>query len=86
LPAPELSVNVEVVMVAGFIGLLNVAVITLLGQRPVAGVVAVTVGGVSGSPGPPFLLSESLQPANAAAKKTAGIKTFVIIDALIRFS
>lgn len=47
---PACNVNVELVMVAGFIALLNVAVITaVLGQIGVAmfgGVTSVTVGGV----------------------------------------
>jgi hypothetical protein len=68
-PLGPVTVNVEVLMVAGFIALLNVAVITaVLGQtrvEPLGGVARVTVGGVRGSPGfPAFgLLSGSPHPA-----------------------
>jgi hypothetical protein len=68
VPFGPLNLNVEVLMVAGFIALLNVALtVALLGQIatfPSAGVVSVTVGGDSGSPGFPALafLSESPHP------------------------
>jgi hypothetical protein len=71
---------VATLIVAGFIGLLNVAVITaVFGQTridPARGVTAVTAGGVSGSPGPPIpaFLSGSPQETITTANKNAGNK------------
>lgn len=75
------NAKVVVVRVAGFIGLLKVAVMTaVLGQtsvEPFGGVTVITVGGVRGSPGLPVpaRLSESPQPAIRTANKSAGIQT-----------
>jgi len=86
------TVKVETVIVAGFIGLLNVAVITaVLGQtsvEPSGGVTDVTVGGVSGSPGFPAFafLSESLHPATRAASRNAEIQILLTINLRIKVS
>jgi hypothetical protein len=89
------TVKVETVIVAGFIGLLNVAVITaVLGQtsvEPSGGVTDVIVGGVSGLPGFPAFpafafLSESLHPATRAASRNAEIQILVTLALCISFS
>jgi hypothetical protein len=77
------TVNVEALIVAGFIALLNVAVITaVLGQTRVeasGGVTDVTAGGVKGLTGfdgdvpAPAFLSLSLQPAIKLDKRNAAI-------------
>jgi hypothetical protein len=78
-----------VVIVAGFIALLNVAVITaMLGQtrvEPFGGVTEVTVGGVRGLP-VPFAASGSPHPANATAKRNAGIQILLTFNVRISFS
>src|SRR5258708_30417970 len=80
-------------MVARFIALLNVAVITaVLGQTRVeasGGVTDVTVGGVDGSPGfvgvpPVFVLA--LHPARTAAERNASIQRFRTINVSNSFS
>jgi hypothetical protein len=79
-------------MVAGFIALLKVAVITaVLGQtrvEPFKGVTAVTVGGVRGSPGfPKFaFLSESPHPTPLTAIRTIGIQILLTANLRITFS
>src|ERR1700692_3986423 len=89
---PAVKVKVVVVRVAGFIGLLKVAVmIAVFGQTRVeafGGVTAVTVGGVSGSPGlpAPACLSGSLQPAMTTASTNAGIHILLTINLSMRFS
>jgi hypothetical protein len=81
-----------VVIVAGFIALLNVAVMTaVLGQTrvvPSSGVTEVTVGGVRGAVGfpAPAFLSGSLHPAIAMIDKTAEIQILPAFDARISFS
>jgi hypothetical protein len=92
LVPPAVKVNVVVSIVAGFIALLNVAVITTgVGQtrvEPAAGVTEVTVGGVSGSPGFPAFafLSESPHPATRAAARNAEIQMLLTFNLLISFS
>ena len=83
--------NVDMVIVAAFIGLLNVAVITaVLGQDTMVtsgGVTAVTVGGVKGSLGFPefglFSVS-SHPPAVTTANSKAGIHTWYALYLRIR--
>jgi hypothetical protein len=71
---------VVLLMVAGFMGLLNVALMmAVLGHTaglPLTGVSEVTVGAVRGAPGfpAPAFLSESPQPAMTAANRNAGIQ------------
>lgn len=84
-PGPP-NVKVEVLIVAGFIALLNTAVITTglaLGQTPTlpsGGVTKVTVGGVRGSPGFPVpgLLLVPQHPANTMASRNAGFEILLI--------
>ena len=90
-PGP-VTVNVALVIVAGFMALLNVAVIrTVLGQTRVdvsSGVTEVTVGGGKGSvwlPVPAFL-SVSLQLAIVMTKKIATIQILLIFNLGIGFS
>jgi hypothetical protein len=82
-------------MVAGFIALLNVAVMTaVLGQTRVeasGGVTVVTAGGVSGLPGFPAFpafafLSESPQPATRAASRNGKIHVLITVTLYISFS
>jgi len=91
-PPGPVKVKVVVLMVAGFIAVLKVAVITaVLGQvtvEPVGGVTAVTVGGVRGLPG--FAAAEfasgSLQPASRPATRNAVTQTLVNFNLRISFS
>jgi len=91
-PPGPLKVNVEAgeLIVAGFMALLNVAVITArLGQtrvEPFGGVTEVTVGGVRGLPGFPGFLSASLHPATRTASRNAEIQTLLTINLRISFS
>src|SRR5438105_3881955 len=94
LPPLEATVKLEVVMVAGFIGLLKVAVINaVLGQtrvEPLGGVTLVTVGGARGEVGlvtlAPFL-SGSPQPAiTSRAINTAETQIFPMFSVRMRFS
>jgi hypothetical protein len=87
------TVKVEPLIVAGFIALLNVAVITaVLGQtrvEPSGGVTDVTAGGVKGSPGfevVPAVLSLSLHPAINPAERNAAIHIFRTFNLRISFS
>jgi hypothetical protein len=77
-------------IVAGFIALLNVAVISpLLGQTPVepaSGVTAVTVGGVREGGGPPLLESGSPHPVIPTVNRNAVIQTWLIFNLRISFS
>ena len=90
LAPPEVKVNVEVLIVAGFIALLNVALITAeLGQMrvaPFAGLTEVTVGGVSGLPGSPAFVSGSPHPAIKTANRNAGIQILLTFNLRISFS
>jgi hypothetical protein len=83
------KVNVEVLIVAGFICLLNVALITaMLGQRrvkPFVGVTETTVGAVKGLPGPPAT-SGSPHPATNAASRNAEIQILLTMNLRISFS
>lgn len=89
-PLGPAKVNVAVLIVKGFIALLNVAVITgVLGQttaEPVGGVTEVTPGGVKGEVAPPVLLSASPQPAIRTANRNAGIQILRTFNLRIRFS
>ena len=77
---------------AGFIALLNVAVITVeLGEarvKPSGGVTEVTVGGVSGSPGFPAFafLSKSAHPATKVTNMNAANDIFPVLNLHISFS
>jgi hypothetical protein len=89
----EVTVKVEALMVARFIALLNVAVITaVLGQTRVeasGGVTDVTVGGVDGSPGfvgVPAVFVLALHPARTAAERNAAIQRFRTFNVSISFS
>ena len=79
-------------IVAGFIALLNVAVITAeLGEarvEPSGGVTEVTLGGVSGSLGLPAFafLSKSRQPATKATNMNATNEIFPVLNLRISFS
>jgi hypothetical protein len=88
-PVGSVKVNVEVLIVAGFIALLNVALITaMLGQRrvkPFVGVTETTVGAVRGLPGPPAL-SGSPHPATRAATRNAEIQILLTFNLRISFS
>lgn len=90
VPLAVFKVNVEVLIVAGFIALLNVAVIiATLGQttvEPFGGVTEVTVGPDVGLPGPPVLESGSLHPAVTTANRNARIQILLIFDLRISFS
>ena len=93
--------KVEVSIVAGFMALLNVAVITaVLGQtrvEPASGVAEVTTGRVKGLPGVPggagaagfpgaAFLSESPHPVIATAKNNAEIQILLTFTLCISFS
>ena len=86
---PGVTVKVVELMVAEFIGLLNVAEIRVLGHGPEApaGRTEITVGGVSWSPGFPAFgfLSWSPQPTITTAKINAGIHTIETLDLRISF-
>jgi len=90
LPLGPLKVNVVVLIVAGFIALLNVAVIiAMLGQTtalPFGGVTVVTAGGVKGEVAPPIILSGSLHPAMTTANRNAGIQILLTFNLRISFS
>jgi hypothetical protein len=92
LPLGPLKVNVVVLIVAGFIALLNVAVIiAMLGQTtelPFGGVTVVTVGGVKGSPGfpVPALLPEPQHPAITTVNRKVGIQILQTFNLRISFS
>src|SRR6266849_1577931 len=83
---PEVKINVEVLIVAGFIALLNVAVINAVPAKarvePSGGVTEVTLGGVSGSLGFPAFafLSKSRQPATRATNMNATNDIFLVLD------
>jgi hypothetical protein len=90
LPLGAVKVNVAGLIVAGFIALLNVAVITArLGQtrvEPSGGVTEVTVGGVKGLPGFPGFLSASPHPTITTADRNAAIQILLTFDLRISFS
>jgi hypothetical protein len=88
LAPPDVKVNVVLLIVAEFIGLLNVAVIggALFGQRRVPfGVTVGTVGVAVGEVGPPPT-SESPHPDITTANRNAGIKILPTINLRISFS
>jgi hypothetical protein len=88
-PGPA-SLKVVVLIVAGFIGLLNVAVIiATLGQtrvEPFGGVTEVTVGGVKGEVAVPAILSGSLHPVTTKAERNASIQILANFKLRISFS
>jgi hypothetical protein len=88
-PPGPVKVNEEVLIVAGFIALLNVALITaMLGQtrvKPFVGVTETTVGAVRGLPGLPPL-SESPHPAAKTASRNAEIQILLTFNLRISFS
>src|SRR5580765_2247019 len=91
LPPVAAKVNVDVVIVAGFIILLNTAVTTTLGQLPAeafGGSSETTVGGVSGEPGfpVPAFLSGSPHPETTAANTNARVQSFLKFELGITFS
>jgi hypothetical protein len=81
-PPGPFKVNVEVVMVAGFIALLNVALMmAVVEQRPVlpfAGVTRITVGGVVGGVASAFL-SGSPHPARKLRKRSTMIQIILLL-------
>ena len=91
VPGP-VNVKVALVIVAGFMALLNVAVIRIvLGQTRVdvsSGVTEVTVGGVKGSVGfpVPAFLSESPQLAINIINRNSGIQILQTFNVDISFS
>ena len=84
---PGVTVKVVALIVAGFIGLLNVAEIRVLGQgaEAPAGRTEITVGGVRGEVGPPEFLSGSPQATIPTANSNAGIHTLKSLDLRISF-
>jgi len=94
VPPGPLNVKVEALMVAGFMALLNTAVISTglaLGQTPTlpsGGVTKITVGGVRGAPGFDALefLSGSPHPAKTTANRNAGIQILLTFNVRISFS
>src|SRR3984893_679633 len=92
VPPGPAKVNVVVLSVAGFIALLNVAVMTaVVGQMRVeafGGVSLVTVGGVVGAPAfaAPEFLSMSPHPATRTASSNAKIQILPIIKLRISCS
>jgi hypothetical protein len=84
---PGVTVKVEVLIVAGFIGLLNVAETRVVGQGVEAptGRTETTVGGVRGEVALPEFLSGSLHPTIATANTNAGIQTFQTLNLRIKF-
>jgi hypothetical protein len=79
-----------VLIVAGFIALLNVAVTTaVLGHsraEPFGGVTETTVGGLKGEVAPGVPLSASLHPATMAASRNVGIQNILKFELRISFS
>ena len=92
LVEPVNKVNVVVLIVAGFMALLKVALmITGLPHvkvEPLRGFTEVTAGGVKGLTGfpAPEFASGSLQPAIARANRNAGIQILQTFDVRISFS
>ena len=87
---PGATVNVVELMVAGFIGLLNVAEIRVLGHGPEApaGRTEITVGGVNWSPGFDafgFLSASPPHPATKTASKNAEIQILLTFNLRISF-
>ena len=86
---PAAKVKVPVLMVAGFMALLKVAVTRTAWQTPVAAPVGnteTTVGAAKGEVGPPVTLSGSLHPAITTANRNAGIQILLTFDLRISFS
>ena len=88
LAPPEVKVNVEVLIVARFIALLKVAVITavLTTVEPSGGVAEVTLGGVSGSPGSLAFLSQSPHPTTRTASRNTQIQILLTTNLCITSS
>jgi hypothetical protein len=86
---PAANLKVPVVIVAGFMALLNVAVTTAPWQTPVAppnGITETTVGGVREGGGPPLPESGSPHPAIPTANRNAVTHTWLIFSMRICFS
>ena len=89
---PVVNVNVVVLIVAGFMALVKVALMTTglpqVNVDPVSGFTEVTAGGVRGLPG--FAAAEfasgSLQPASRPATRNAVTQTLVNFNLRISFS
>jgi hypothetical protein len=77
LVEPVVNVKVVVLIVAGFMALVKVALMTTglpqVKVDPLSGFTDVTAGGVRGLPGFPAFTSESPQPAIRTANRNAGI-------------
>jgi len=92
LVEPVANVKVVVLIVAGFMALLKVALMTTglphVKVEPLSGFTEVTAGGVSGLPGfpAPEFASGSPQPASRPANRIAGIQTLVDFNLRISFS
>ena len=90
LVAPVAKVKVVVLIVAGFMALVKVALMTRglpqVKVEPLRGFTEVTAGGVRGLPGFPTFGSESPQPASRPANRNAGIQTLVNLNLRISFS
>ena len=90
LVAPAVNVKVVVLIVAGFMALVKVALMTTglphVKVEPVRGFTEVTAGGVRGLPGFPAFVSESPQPASTPANRNARIHTLVNFSLRISFS
>ena len=86
---PGDTVKVVVLMVAGFIALLNVALMRVVGQgvEAAAGRTDVTVGGVSWPPGFPAFpfLSGSPHPTTKTASRNAEIQILLTFNLRISF-
>jgi hypothetical protein len=84
------NVKVVVLMVAGFMALVKVALMTTglpqVKVEPLRGFTEVTAGGVRGLPGFPTFGSESPQPVSKPANRNAGIQTLVNFSLRISFS
>jgi hypothetical protein len=82
------TMKLPVLIVAGFIGLLNVALIRVVGQAvwdAIAGSTDTTAGGLSGEAGPPAFLSASLHPAITTPNIKAGIQALQTFNLYISF-
>jgi len=91
LPEGAVKVKVVVLIVAGFIALLNIAVTTALGQMPEEPIGGRTdgpntVGVVNWEPALPPPLSASLHPTVTTANRIAGIHILLSLNLRIRVS
>jgi hypothetical protein len=90
LVEPWVNVKVVALIVAGFMALLNVALMTTgvphVKVEPASGFMEVTAGGVRGLPGFPTFGSESPQPAIRTANRNAGIQILLTFKLRMSFS